>query len=296
MSSLMEREPEDCQEELTTFKSLLKENSESLKLDGNDTCLAFLTERDMMRFLRARKMNVKKAAEMADAWWVWYNTPVQGGSGDPVTPRNILNNPEDPNEEIYMRLMPHSNMGEDKEGRCIYWEQTGLISSRFADVNKELNADEMVIRHIRQQEFMVKRLNESSAKHNKPIEKQIVVFNLANLNYSVDFTAMSVFKRTVAIDEAYYPERLKHFFMINAPWFFKAIWAMIQPFIDPVTADKIKILGSDYLDTLREHIDDSQIPEELGGSFKIMWHWPYRFPDESNEAKSTEEKCDENSK
>jgi hypothetical protein len=224
---------------------------------------------------------------MANAWWIWYNTPVQG-SGQAIAPRNILNTLEDVNEDIYIRLMPHSNMGEDKHGRCVYWEQSGEISSRFTEVIKELTVDDLVIRHIRQQEYMVKRLNDASIKHNTPIEKQIVVFNLANLSYSIDFNALNTFKRTVAIDEAYYPERLQHFFMINAPWFFTTIWAMLKPFIDPVTTDKINILGSDYLDVLREHIDDSQIPETLGGSFKMLWQWPYRLPEEEGEEKMKE--------
>jgi hypothetical protein len=271
-------DPEDYQTELATFKELLVSDS-SVGRDASDTIGSNLTDRDCLRFLRARKMDVTKAADMANAWWVWYNTPVQG-SGAAVSPRDILNDPEDVNEEIYIRLMPHSNMGEDKQGRCVYWEQSGEISSRFTEVIKELTVDDLVIRHIRQQEYMTKRLEAASIKYNRPIEKQIVVFNLANLSYSVDFNAMNTFKRTVAIDEAYYPERLQSFFMINAPWFFTAIWAMLKPFIDPVTSDKIHIVGGDYLDTLREHIDDSQIPEDLGGSFKMIWQWPYRLPDD----------------
>ena len=260
-------------------------SSEGGEGTDKDTVNSFLSDRDCMRFLRARNMNVKKAATMAHKWWEWYNTPLQGGKGEAVSPRHILDIPEDPNEEIYRRLMPHSNMGEDKEGRCVYWEQTGDISSRFTDIIKELTVEEMVIRHVRQQEIMVKRLEAASVKHDRPIEKQIIVFNLANLSYSVDFNAMNTFKQTVVIDEAYYPERLKHFFMINAPWFFTAIWAMLKPFIDPVTASKINIVGSDYLDTLREHIDDSQIPEDLGGSFKMIWEWPYRLPNEDDKIK-----------
>jgi hypothetical protein len=275
-------EVENSQAELTTFRELLAPNS-TAELDATDTATAFLTDSDCRRFLRARKMNVQKAADMANAWWVWFNTPLQGGNGKAVSPRHILDIPEDPNEEIYLRLMPHSNMGEDKQGRCCYWEQSGEISSRFTEVIKELTVEDLVIRHVRQQEYMVRRLHDASAVHNKPIEKQIVVFNLANLSYSVDFNAMTTFKRTVAIDEAYYPERLQHFFMINAPWFFTAIWAMLKPFIDPVTSDKITIVGSDYLDTLREYIDDSQIPEDLGGSFKMIWRWPYRLPDEDED-------------
>lgn len=273
-------EIEDNQAELAAFRELLVSDAVDVA-NVTDTAASFLTDRDCLRFLHARKMNPKKAAAMAHTWWEWYNTPVKGSKSEEVSPRNILNNPNDPNEEIYIRLMPHSNMGEDKQGNCVYWEKSGEISSRFSEVIKELAVEDLVIRHIRQQEFMVTRLAAASLKYGRPIEKQVIVFNLANLSYSIDFNAMNTFKQTVVIDEAYYPERLQHFFMINAPWFFTAIWAMIKPFIDPVTAEKFIILGSDYLGTLREYIDDSQIPEDLGGSFKMIWQWPYELPTES---------------
>jgi hypothetical protein len=47
-----------------------------------------------------------------------------------------------------------------------------------------------------------------------------------------------------------------------------------------VTRQKIQILGSNFLDSLREVIDDSQIPVEYGGKWEgIRWCWPY--PEES---------------
>lgn len=124
--------------------------------------------------------------------------------------------------------------------------------------------------------MMVKRLEFASRKYNKPIEQQVIVFNLANLSYSVDTNAMSVFRQTLVIDEAYYPERLHCLYMINAPWFFTAIWAMIRPWLDPITANKIQIVGSDFMSVLREHIDDSQIPPLYGGTGQdFTWTWPF---------------------
>ena len=86
---------------------------------------------------------------MANNWDVWYCQPIPG-AGE-VTPETILNDIEDKNEEVYRRLMPHSNMYEDKEGRPIYWELTGEISSRFSEVIQSLSPEDLVIRHIRQQ-------------------------------------------------------------------------------------------------------------------------------------------------
>jgi hypothetical protein len=215
---------------------------------------------------------------MANKWDEWFQSPIPGANG--ITPETILNVVEDPHEDIYRQLMPHSNMYEDKCGRPIYWELTGEISSRFGEVLKNLTCEDLVIRHIRQQEMMVKRLEYASKKHNTLIEKQVIVFNLANMSYSVDTNAISVFRQTLAIDEAFYPERLQCLYMVNAPWFFTATWAMIRPWLDPITANKIRILGSDFLEELRLEIADDQIPPQYGGSGKdFTWTWP--FPSES---------------
>jgi hypothetical protein len=109
-------------------------------------------------------------------------------------------------------------MCEDKCGRPLYYEQTGNISSKFPQIIAQLSVEQLVVRHVRQQEMMTKRLYYASQKHGRPIEKQVLVFNLENLSYAVDTNAMSTFRQTVVIDEAYYPERLHCFYMINAPW------------------------------------------------------------------------------
>jgi hypothetical protein len=52
---------------------------------------------------------------------------------------------------------------------------------------------------------MNKRLSFATQRPGRPIEKQVVVMNLANLSYAIDTTAMSAFRQMLVIDEAYYP-------------------------------------------------------------------------------------------
>lgn len=249
---------------------------EEFKSQLDNDILLFLEESDHRRFLRARKWNVGKAVTMCSTWWTWYNSPIQGS--DNITPRTILNTIEDPKEDIYRRLLPHSNFSCSKTGQPIYWERTGQISSRFSEISEHLNVDDLVIRHIRQQEMAVRRCNHYSEEFGHLVESQVIVFNLEGLSYALDTNALAAFRATLSIDQDYYPERLHTLFMINAPWFFQAVWAIISPWIDPVTANKIKIVGSDYLPALRELIDDDKIPVQFGGSCEnVVFEWP--FPD-----------------
>jgi hypothetical protein len=272
-SSLLK--PSHCNPEMSQQESeseMLAEYVSRLHADVKE----YLLEEDYRRFLRARKWNVDKALAMTSNWWEWYNQPIPGT--DNVTPRTVLDSVEDPKEHVYKQLLPHSNYGCSKHGHPIYWERTGQISSQFGEISKHLSVEDLVIRHIRQQEMAVRRMHFYSQKFGHLVESQIIVFNLANLSYSLDTNALSAFRKTLAIDQDYYPERLHTLFMINAPWFFTAIWAIISPWIDPVTANKIKIIGSDYLPALQELIDDEQIPVELGGKCDhVIWEWP--FPD-----------------
>ena len=56
------------------------------------------------------------------------------------------------------------------------------------------------------------------------------------------------------------------FYIINAPWAFSAVWAIIRPWLDEVTVAKIEILGGSYKDVLLQQIPTENLPKEFGGS------------------------------
>eukprot|EP00298_Acanthocystis_sp_HF-20_P014264 c20701_g1_i1.p1 GENE.c20701_g1_i1~~c20701_g1_i1.p1 ORF type:complete len:295 (+),score=108.74 c20701_g1_i1:126-887(+) len=233
-----------------------------------------MTDFDFARFGRARKWNLEKAEEMIQAWAVWMSTPLPTHPN--ATPGTLLSLGPDPNEEIYIQYMPHAHFGFGKEGHPIYWEKTGLISARFPQFHKKLSVDDLITRHIRLQEIMGGRFKYSCEKFGKHVEKQIVVFDLEGISYGVQPAALQVFKKCIEIDQSFYPETLQAVFFINIPVIFKALWAVVKPWIDPVTVTKFHLLRSDYIDTLRNYIDDSNIPVEFGGKAeRFVWNYPY---------------------
>ena len=54
--------------------------------------------------------------------------------------------------------------------------------------------------------------------------------------------------------------------LINAPKIFQAAWKVISKFIDPVSKQKIKVLGKNYLDEMSKIIPLDQIPQKFGGT------------------------------
>ena len=236
---------------------------------GVDKCV-YLSDNDIMRFLNARNNNLQKAAAMLNEYLTWYVTPVKGVETD--TPKTILDQP-DPDAEEWGKYFAYSFLGHSKDGCPIYWEKTGECSQKFPEAIKIFPEDRIVWNHILKQEVTMRtRMTVASNYYSKPIRKMVVILDLTNISYAVDFRAMSYFTRSVTIDQNYYPETLKTFYIINAPWFFNMLWAIVRPFLDTVTANKFVILGSDYIEKLREAIDDSQIPSEFGGSRKdFIW-------------------------
>ena len=69
----------------------------------------------------------------------------------------------------------------------------------------------------------------------------------------------------VSLCEPNYPERLKHIFCIRAPWIFTSLYAMIKPMLNPGTAEKVIILGEDFMPCLLKYMPESVIPKYLGG-------------------------------
>jgi hypothetical protein len=73
-------------------------------------------------------------------------------------------------------------------------------------------------------------------------------------------------KVVASLNQDYYPERLHKLFIVNAPVFFSAAWAIIKVGLDKRVLDKVCVLGSDYKNVLLKHINHDQLPHFLGGS------------------------------
>ena len=128
-----------------------------------------------------------------------------------------------------------------------------------------------------------------SNKLGRHIDKVIVVSDLKNMPSAPDLDVFSYVRRCLALDQYFYPETLKKLFLVNAPWYFTAIYSIVKGLIDPDTAKKIAILGANYLPQLLELIDEETIPLEFGGKCEnISWSGPW-----SDECGCSEEQVQE---
>ncbi len=82
------------------------------------------------------------------------------------------------------------------------------------------SADNSVFR-----ELQVQRMKSSPSP--TPVHKQTIIFDVAGLS-ARPCVGLSLFRTTINIDSNYYPERLGHFFIINAGMLFRALWKVIS--------------------------------------------------------------------
>ena len=78
---------------------------------------------------------------------------------------------------------------------------------------------------------------------------------------------LSALRRVAAIDQDYYPENLGVTLVCNAPWSFRAAWAVVRHFLDAKTQAKFVVVpaGEEGVKTLEKTLGVGRVPKFLGG-------------------------------
>ena len=113
-------------------------------------------------------------------------------------------------------------------------------------------------------EWQYSLFNRLSLEHNRVIGS-VRIIDLDGLSRkTLSLRAWS--NHAVQIAQTHYPEQLSKAIIINAPWIFSIAWAFTKPFLAVRTLGKIIVLGSDYRETIAQHVDPAFLPEWAGGT------------------------------
>jgi len=212
----------------------------------------------LLRFLRARKQDVQRAADQYTEAIRWYasNPLVSGfylGTVDASLHRRF---------DSYWQLQ--GLLGRDRDGDCISWE--GLGRSVFDSCH--LLPDEFFLDHqVHSLVRMQQALDEQTKLDGRPHMQYTFVEDLHGLglqHFKAD--AFRKYRKCARLGQDYFPETLKRVIIVRAPWIFPKMWNIFQHFFDEGTRNKIIILGDDEMHAgLRKYIDSKWIPKSLGG-------------------------------
>lgn len=98
------------------------------------------------------------------------------------------------------------------------------------------------------------------------VETVCTIIDIAGVTLRQAPSVYSHVRHVSAVTQNYYPERLGHTYIINAPWGFGAAWNVIKAWLDPVTREKIHILGSGYKQQLLAQVPAENLPKSYGGT------------------------------
>ena len=123
--------------------------------------------------------------------------------------------------------------GYDREGRALFY-----MTPARENTNNELNNMRHLVWSLEKAIACTARRSVEIDTTKKPLEK---------INLLIDYDAfklsnappMSTTKYTLEILQKHYPERMKHAYLLNPPLVFRAFWALIKSFVDPITKEKI---------------------------------------------------------
>ena len=172
----------------------------------------------------------------------------------------------DADEESFARWCSSANVGHARDGSPVYLERTGATAAVLRELLGAVASQRVLDRHVRQQELAMARCEEATALLGAPVTKQLVVMDLAGLSLWPHAEGFELLRKCVEIDGAHYPETLGTHYIINAPLIFTGIWKVIKKWLDPKTAAKFEVHGTDYRAALLKAIHPSQLPVEYGGT------------------------------
>lgn len=132
---------------------------------------------------------------------------------------------------------------------------------------KITTAERMVSNLVVEYEKLVDpRLPACSRKSGSLLETCCSILDMKGVGISKAGSVYGYIKQTSAISQNYYPERLGKLYIINAPWGFSGVFSIVKGFLDPVTVQKIHVLGSGYEKELLAQIPKENLPKIFGGA------------------------------
>lgn len=98
-----------------------------------------------------------------------------------------------------------------------------------------------------------------------PVETSCTIMDLNGVSMRYFYQVKDFVLKAARISQDYYPECMGKFYIINAPYLFAAVFAIIRPWLDEVTANKIQFMSNGHKEVLLSQIPAENLPIEFGG-------------------------------
>ena len=275
MESKPEPEPEkkEEQKELEEYHEVITDPNEIKLLEEFKQNFSTITEKKdlevldekaiadndiLIHFLRAKKLNVKKATRMILDYFHWKKK---------INLDDLYINFRLQQKNKVKIIFPHCFHKYAKDGSPIYIQIMGKLDPD--EIFKVETPDNLCIYSA----LINERMEREYFKMCSKIKKRYVhgVFNIIDfrdikMTHLLNKKLLSYLKDSFGILQDCYPECLSGSYILNAGFAFRAFYSAVSLFLDAKTRDKIRVYGEDYQAHLLEKIDSDCLPYFFGGT------------------------------
>eukprot|EP00045_Choanoeca_perplexa_P010180 m.101794 g.101794 ORF g.101794 m.101794 type:complete len:449 (+) comp15185_c0_seq1:165-1511(+) len=215
------------------------------------------SDRFIIRFLIAENFNLEKAIVMLRAHLEWR----RDNHVDLPLSELLASVPA----SVQAYAQPPIFAGETKDGFPIFWDAPGRLDVQGV-MRSCLPADIVQYHGVVFMEHVYDRLRQQCIKHNKLIDKMVVVQDLSHLNIMQARPFFPVVSQITACRNANYPQILKAMIIMNAPTMIDVGWKLIRRLLRERTRRKITFAkSSTAVAKLKGIVDEHNLPKRYGG-------------------------------
>ncbi|XP_070706317.1 SEC14-like protein 2 [Pempheris klunzingeri] len=208
----------------------------------------------LLRWLRARSFNVQKAEAMVRKH-VEFRRKMNVDS--------IISDWKPP--EVIEKFVSGGMCGYDREGSPIWYDVIGPLDPKGLLLSA--TKQDFLKTKIRHTEMLQRECRRQSEKLGRNIEAISLIYDCEGLGLKhVWKPAIEAYGEILTMFEENYPEGLKRVFLVKAPKMFPMAYNLIKHFLCEETRRKIIVLGANWQEVLRQHIDPEQLPVVYGGT------------------------------
>lgn len=167
--------------------------------------------------------------------------------------------------EVIEKYVSGGMCGYDKEGSPIWYDVIGPLDPKGLLLSA--TKQDFMKTKIRHTEMLHRECRRQSEKLATNIEAITLIYDCEGLGLKhIWKPAVETYGEILTMFEDNYPEGLKRVFLIKAPKMFPMAYNLIKHFLCEETRRKIIVLGSNWQEVLRKHIDPEQLPVLYGGT------------------------------
>uniref|UniRef100_A0A3Q0ST57 SEC14-like lipid binding 7 n=1 Tax=Amphilophus citrinellus TaxID=61819 RepID=A0A3Q0ST57_AMPCI len=208
----------------------------------------------LLRWLRARSFSVQKAEVMIRKHMEFRKQ---------MKVDTIISDWKPP--EVIEKYVSGGMCGYDREGSPIWYDVIGPLDPK--GLLMSATKQDFLKTKIQHTEMLRQECQKQSKKLGKNIESITLIYDCEGLGLKHMWKpAIETYGEILTMFEDNYPEGLKRVFLIRAPKIFPVAYNLIKHFLCEETRRKIIVLGSNWQEVLREHIDPEQLPVVYGGT------------------------------